>query len=230
MKKILIGVFVILTLLIGLFGPLGVKKVVAQDVCPNGDGWYKVEAGDPNFLSYTADEGRIIVAICANGGNEENSQGGYLVTMTENGVYTVEDNQVCLTFSGIGTQTGSVSRNTELEGKICSGLSHASFKVGELPDPTPTPPGPTPTPPGPTPTPPGPTPTPPGPTPTPPGPTPTPPGPEPTPPGPEPTPPDVDTEPPSGGGIIGPVLLGATIIGGTSLAIFFRKKKKMARK
>jgi LPXTG-motif cell wall-anchored protein len=38
----------------------------------------------------------------------------------------------------------------------------------------------------------------------------------------------VDTEPDTGASIVGPVLLGAGLIGGASgLTIFFRKKKKM---
>jgi len=101
MKKILLVVFVTLALLFGFIGPIGVGKVSAQDVCPDGGDWVKVEAGDPNFLSYTADEGKIVVAICAKGGSE-NSQGGYLVYMEVDGTYTV-NGQVCLTFSGIGT-------------------------------------------------------------------------------------------------------------------------------
>ncbi len=199
MKKL--HLFVVLILLFGLIGPTGV--VLAQDVCPNEGDWHKVEAGNPNFLSYTAEEGYIITAICAKGGSE-NSQGGYLVYMEADGTYTV-NGQVCLTFSGIGTQTGSVSRNTSLEGNVCSDLSHASFKVGET---SPTPEPPTPEPPTPEP------------------PTPEPPTPEPPTPKP-PTPPNVDTEPDTGASIVGPVLLGAGFIGGASLTLFFRKKKKM---
>ncbi len=141
MKRILLVVFVVLALLFGFIGPKGAETVVAQgnsQVCPDGDGWHKVESGNPNFLSYTADEGYIVIETCAKGGSE-NSQGGYLIYMQENGTYNVGE-QVCLTFAGIGTQTGSVSRNTELEGNICSELSNASFKVGEAPPPPPPPP------------------------------------------------------------------------------------------
>ncbi len=233
MKKILFVVFITLSLLFGFIGPRGVQTVVAQQnpqVCPNGEGWHKVEAGDSNFLSYSADEGYIVTAICAKGGNEEHSQGGYLITMETNGTYDV-DGQVCLTFAGIGTGSGSVSRNTQLTGNICSELSHASFKVGQAPPPDPTPEDPTP---DPTPEDPTPDPTPEDPTP---DPTPEDPTPDPTPvnPTPNPTPdpispPEVDTETPTGGGIVGPVLLGAGLIGGTSgLTIFFRKRK-MAKK
>jgi hypothetical protein len=134
MKKILIG-FLILTIAVLITASLFAFTSVSaksDNVCPEGDGWVKIEAQDPNLVTYNAGSG-IITEICIKGGQAGNNEGGYKEFFTSDGWYQVNGVN-CVGAFGIGTEHGEARRNSEISGNICSGISHASFLI--TPEPT----------------------------------------------------------------------------------------------
>ncbi len=263
MKKLL-ALMAVLTLTFGLVGIFSISSAVpveavtvvnsASNVCPGGDGfidsdgWIKFDVEDyeyqtVNLVTYTADEGYIIEAVCVKGGNEQ-SPNNYLHTFYVDGWIQVDVNGTstnCVGASGIGTNSARAERNSEISGSVCAEISHGSFKVRPVtteptPDPTPDPTEPTPDPTEPTPDPTEPTPDPTEPTPEPKEPTPEPkeptpepkePTPEPKEPTPDPTkkPVSVETDPELGASNLPLIVGGGIALLGTG-SFFLLKKKK----
>jgi hypothetical protein len=127
-------IFVSTVLITALMFAFASVSAQSDNVCPEGDGWVKVEAQDPNLVTYNADSG-IITEVCIKGGQTGNNEGGYKEFFTTDGWFQVNGIN-CVGAFGIGTEYGEAQRNSEISGNICSGISHASFLIKETPEPT----------------------------------------------------------------------------------------------
>jgi len=126
-----------------------VSLAFAQDVCPSGGDWQKIEWDDQDkSVTHTVPEGKIAVGACIKGGQT-----------TE--YFTSDGSNGCWSINGLGTGSVTISENWDGDdkGPECSDISHSSIELEEEePPPEPTPPEPTPPGPTPEPTPPEPTP------------------------------------------------------------------------
>jgi|GEM_PF-6085164 len=103
----------------------------AQSVCPEGDGWVKIDSWSTDATSYTytaPNPNNIISEICIKGSNDI-------------AYFTTDGTQYCWIASGIGTNSATASEDVAnwQEGGVCHDISHASFKEIPAPSSTPTP-------------------------------------------------------------------------------------------
>lgn len=130
MKKIIASFFAIIaTLVIGLLFSFStsspVAGAVAAQVCPDSNGWVKVEGNQSG--GYTAPSGFVVDAVCVKGGNDVSDNGYYFTTPPSSNTVTCEknDHSGSITVNGVGTSNITYT----IEGDGCAEISHASYHL-----------------------------------------------------------------------------------------------------